>query len=228
MKENQGTQYSQMDIGSAPAITVPMEIVEVEVTSEALMGDYARAFVREASRVNPLLAEQVKLEESELVEYAEYLLTQRIRVIRNDCPDFRRLKVLYIPSFLQYMLSMIGQFVDRSFGLKFIPVVAEESKMTFEQALAVSEKIGSFERCLQIVQDAMPRSIDGDPNVMSTALIAGYVRSIKKVDHPAATYVTAFLGMTLRKEAALSVLYRVQYDDVDFITAALLTHKGLF
>lgn len=225
---DQRTPFSQMDIGSAPAISIPLETVEVEVTALALLGDYAKAFRREAQRVNPKRAEQVQLEDEELVEYADYLLTKRLQVIQNNCPDFRKLKILYIPSFLQYVLSMIGEVTNREFGLRLVPVQAHPSKMTFEQALAVSEKIGSFERDLQIVQDAMPRSIEGDSNVMSTALIDGYVRSYKKVEHPAATYVTAVLGMKLRQETAFRVLYRIQYDDVDFITAALLTNKRLY
>jgi hypothetical protein len=104
----------------------------------------------------------------------------------------------------------------------------KESDMTLERAYQISEKIGSFERDLQIVRDAMPRSMDGNPDVMSSALIAGYVRSYKPVGHPAATYVTAFSNMKLRQEMALSALYRIQYDDVSFIQMALTTQKGLY
>jgi hypothetical protein len=104
----------------------------------------------------------------------------------------------------------------------------QESKMSFEEALVISEKIGSFQDDLQIVKDAMPRSIEGDVDVMSTALIADYVRALKPVEHVASTYVTAFLGMRLKEEAAMGALYRVQYDDVAFIASALLTQKGLY
>jgi len=224
----QRTDFSKLDIGSTQPITKPMETVEVVVTSAGLMGDYARAFVREAKRVNPDRAKQVDLTEDELVDYANYLLAKRIQCVNNTCSDFRRLKALYIPSYLQYVLSMIGLVIDRSYGLRLVPVMNEGPMMSLDDALLVSEKIGSFENDLQIVQDAMPRDIYGDVNVMSTALIAGYVMSYQRVGHPAATYVTAFLGMTLRKETAFTALYRIQYDDLDFITAALLTQKGLF
>lgn len=225
---NKETKFSQMDIGSTQPTAKSMDVVEVVVSSDGLLGDYARAFVREASRVNPDLAKQVKLTEDELVQYADYLLTMRIQSVNGTCNDFRRLKALYVPSFLQYVLSMIGIVIDRSYGLKLIPVMDKGSKMTLTQALCISEKIGSFENDLQIVLDAMPRDVFGDKNVMSTALIAGYVMSYQKVDHPAATYVTAILKMKLRQETSFTALYRIRYDDVDFIAAALLTQKGLF
>jgi hypothetical protein len=109
-----------------------------------------------------------------------------------------------------------------------IPVMEHPSEMTFEEALSVSEKVGMFLDDLQIVQDAMPRSEQGNVDVMSTAMIAGYVRAMKKVDHVSATYVTAFLGMKLKEEAAMQTLYRVQYDDIGFIASALTTQRGLY
>ena len=94
--------------------------------------------------------------------------------------------------------------------------------------MEISSKIGAFEDDLQIVKDAMPRSEEGNPDVMSTALIADYVRSINKVQHVASTYVTAFMGLTLRKEAAMQVLYRVQYDDIEFIRSALISERRIY
>jgi len=220
--------FTNLNLGSNPPIAIPMEEVEVNLSGAGLMEAYASAFVREAFRMNPERAKAVDLKEDELIAYANYLLTKRIEVINNDCKDFRNLKVLYIPSFLQYVLSLIGIFINRARGLKFIPILENPSKMSYKEALAVSEKVGSLQDDLQIVQDAMPRDIYGNKDVMSTAIIAGYVRAYHEVDHPVATYVTAFLNMSLRKELDLAVLYRVQYDDVEFITSALLTSKELF
>ena len=59
-------------------------------------------------------------------------------------------------------------------------------------------------------------------------MIADYVRSLKAVTHVASTYVTAFLGMRLKEEIAMSALYRIQYDDIEFIATALTTHRGLY
>lgn len=228
MPVTSSVSFSSLDLGFTKPTSIPQDLITVEITSDSLIGDYAKAFVNEAFRVAPLRAEQVALTISEVEDYVNYLLTQRINVVRMDCPDFRKLKVLYVPSFIQYVLSMIGVVTDREKGIRIEPEMETPSSMSFDEALKISEKIGSFENDLQIVQDAIPRGIDGDKDVMSAAMIAGYVRSMHVVEHPAATYVTAFAGMKLQQEVAFAALYRVQYDDVEFIRSALLTQKGLF
>lgn len=220
--------FKGLDIGSSKPTSIPNENVEVEIGSKTLFGSYAKAFVAEARRVNPLRMEQIGLTVKELEAYAQFLLERRISHVNDTCVDFRKLKALYIPSFIQYNLAMIGKVVLRDDGLTLIPKYDGPKVMKLEEAYVISEKIGSLENDLQIVQDAMPRDVQGDVDVMSTALIAGYVRAIKPVEHVASTYVTAFLGMKLRQEAAFAVLYRVQYDDLNFIATALTTQKKLF
>lgn len=220
--------FSQLDLGSAKPTSVPMETIEVEICAEDYLSGFGEAFVNECYRVHPRRAEQVNLTSEELSRYAKYLLTKRIECVNGECKDYRKLKGLYIPSWIQHSLCLIGNVIMRDIGLSFKPVMAEESDMTLEEALKVSDKIGMFIDDLQIVQDAMPREITGDKDVMSTAMIAGYVRSIKPVEHVSSTYMSAFLGMKLKEEAAMSVLYRVQYDDVNFIIQALMTQRGIF
>lgn len=226
--ENNFGAFEALDIGTAQPISVPVELVEVEVGVDDLIGRYAKAFVNEAHRVNPLRAEQIALTEDEVEKYCHYLLVQRVKTVQMDCPLFRKLKVMYIPSYVQYALAMIGRVDIREKGLQLVPVADDKDIMTYEEALEVSEKIGSLIDDLQIVQDAMPRDIHGNRDVMSCALCGGYVRSLEKVEHVSATYVAAYLGMKLRQEVAFQALYRVQYDDVEFIASALTTHKGLF
>jgi hypothetical protein len=220
--------YQNLDLGSSKPTAVPMETIHATISSENLLAPYGKAFVNECYRVNPLKAEQVKLTGEEMEQYSKFLLDRRVRAVLGTCDDFRKLKSLYIPSWIQYNLSMIGEVIMRDRGLRILPELEETDIITFDQALAISEKIGSFEDDLQIVKDAMPRSTEGNKDVMMTAVIAGYVRSIDKVEHVSSTYVSAFLGMKLKEEMAMQVLYRVQYDDVAFIAAALMTQKGLF
>lgn len=220
--------FKGLDIGSSKPTSIPNENVEVEIGSETLFGSYAKAFVAEARRVNPLRMEQIGLTVKEVEKYSQFLLERRIAYVSETCTDFRKLKALYIPSFIQYNLAMVGKLILRDDGLTLIPVYVGPKTISLEEAYAISEKIGSLENDLQIVQDAMPRDVLGDVDVMSTALVAGYVRSIRPVQHVASTYVTAFLGMKLRQEASFAVLYRVQYDDLNFISTALTTQKKLF
>lgn len=219
--------FATLDLTGAQPTSVPMETIHVQVTADNLLGSYAHAFVQEAKRVAPLRAEQVQLTDAEMESYCQFLLYQRVLCAQDRCELFRKLKVLYIPVWIQYNLSMIGEVIIREKGLRFIPEM-EEPGVTFEQALQISNKVGAFERDLQIVQDAMPRSNKGDLDVMSAACIAGYVRSLEKVQHVASTYVNAFLGMKLREEAAMRVLYRIQYDDVAYIASVLTSERRIF
>lgn len=219
--------FDQLDLGSAKPTSVPQQTVEVMMTAE-LFTEYAKAFVTEAYRKNPLRAEQVQLTNDEVESYARYLLTKRIECVKGSCSDYRKLKTLVIPVWIQYNLSLIGEVVLRDKGLRFIPVEENSSTMTYEQAASISMKIESFMDDLQIVKDAMPRANTGNVDVMTTALIAGYVRGIEHVTHPIFTYVTAFMGGKLKEEMAWQVLYRVQYDDMAYIATALTSTRGLY
>jgi hypothetical protein len=227
MNNGNASTFTNLDLGSAKPISVPMETIEVKVEGD-LFGNYAKAFVKEAMRKNPLRAEQVNLTAEEVDAYSRFLLTKRIESVNGVCSDFRKLKGLYIPAWIQFNLAMIGRVVIRDRGITLMPVEDHASQMTLEEAIKVSEKIGMFEDDLQIVQDAMPRTEDGDLDVMSTALIAGYMRSLNPVKHPMSTYAAAFMGLKLKEEMAFAALYRVQYDDFAFIASALTTQRGLY
>lgn len=215
------SNFQNLDFGTVPS-AVKMEEIVVTFEAGALLGDYAKAFINEAARRMPLTAEQPgALTQDELLRYCNYLLTQRVNSVRMECPDWRKLKVLWIPSFIQFILSQIGEVTNREFGIRFTPVVANPSDMTFEEAAEISNKVSAYQEKLQMVKDAMPRGIDGDADVMSCAVIGDYVRSTRRVTHIYATYVSAFLNAKLQEEFAFKALYRIQYDDIAYIAAAL-------
>lgn len=219
--------FTTLDLGSANPISVPMETIETEV-SGAMFKEYASAFVKEAWRKNPLRAEQIGLTEQEMLDYTEYLMFKRIECVNNNCKDFRKLKALYIPAWIQHCLTLIGEVIIRDKGIKIVPVMNGECRLKFEEAARISDKVGMLIDDLQIVRDAMPRVPEGNQDVMTTALIADYMRSIEKVTHPAFTYVSAFLGLKLKEETMWASLYRVQYDDFAYIASALTATRGLY
>lgn len=225
---NQRTDYTKLDLGSSAPTTPPLETIEVYVSSQQLMADYARAFVREGWRVNPDLAKQVALTEDEMVEYAKFLLLKRLECVHGTCSDYRRLKVLYIPCFLQLVLSKLGEVIDRGVGLRFVPMSSDETSMTLAEAIKVSEKVGCFERELQIVRDAMPRDIAGDIDVMTQALIAGYACSYRERQHPLASYIAIFLEMKLQETVGYAISYRRRFDEVEYVRAALNSQREVF
>jgi len=219
--------FQSIDLGATKPTARKNEVVEVVVQPNAVLGNFAKAFVTEAERRNPLTFDRVQLTEQEVEDYVHYLMSRRVESVRQECKDFRKLKILWIPSFVQYALRLVGSVTIYGEGLILTPVMKEMSELTFDQARVISEKIGAFSPELQLVQDAMPRDVQGNVDVMSTALIAGYVCARKEV-HVAATYVCAFMGLKLQQEAAFQVLYRLRYDDLEYIASALVTQKGLF
>lgn len=224
---NDKVSFANLDLGSAPPTYTKMDEIIVHLSAENLLGDYAKGFVREAWRVHPRRAEQVALTAAEVQEYAHYLLYQRVLYVRGECKDFRALKTLWIPSYLQHALSKVGEYVNRIKGFWFKPD-CEPSTMTLDDARKVSNKIAAFENCLQVVRDAMPRGTDGDPEVMTTTLIANYVAAMDQLSHVSVSYLTAFLGLKVKQEIAMSSLYKVRYDDIEFIQCALTYEKGIY
>lgn len=226
MKNN--ANFISMNLGDTTPRAVDFTTVEVLVDPQLLLGSYAKAFVMEANRVAPFIQERVNLSVDEVQQYCSYLITQRVKIINGDGESTRKLKTLYIPAFIQYILSSVGIVIDRIYGLKLIPVVENPSTLKFSQAAEISERISMFIDKLQILYDAMPYDESGDEEVMASVLIDDTIRSYKVLTHPAATYASAFLGSRLRKDEALKAIYRISYDDVGFISAALITQKGIY
>lgn len=202
--------------------SVQNEIVEVIVNPSDLLASYAKNFVNEALRKHPLLAEQVSLTDTEVQEYAKYLLRQRVEHVNGNRKSARFVNLLYVPVWIEYTISNVGKLIIRDLGLTFVPKWDEDlATITDSEAKAISERIAMFEDVLQIVKNAFPNDDIGDQDLMTTALIADYVRATKELAHPVTTYLTAFLGLKLREENAFKVLYRVQYDDLSYLAQAL-------
>jgi len=219
--QSRGTsEFLSLDLGSGDPTTVPMETVLVQISAENLLGDYARAFISECHSRHHLRAKSVGLTEKELMRYCEFLLQRRCSQVAGSITDYGRLKSLAIPSFIQFCLENIGIVRRTDQGLIMRPVYDAEV-ISLEEAFAISNKVAQFEKDLVIVFDAMPRSLDGNVEVMSTALIAGYVKGMYEKVKPVYSYVTAFLGLKLVQESAFAALYRQVYDDYEFIRSAL-------
>lgn len=225
MPEISKDHFQSLDFGTGQPSPVKMETVEVVLSSGNLMNDYCKAFINEANRRMPLTAalkDALTLDELQL--YCDYLLTERVKCVYLNCPEWRKLKTLWIPSFIQYVLSCVGEVIVRDYGIKLMPVLPKYSELTFEQAAAISEKICAYADKLQMVRDAMPRGVEGDIDVMSCAIIESYVRSWRKASHASFTYVAAFLDAHLKEELAFKALYRIQYDDLEYLRSAFIAN----
>lgn len=214
-------------IPSSPSAT-EMEDVVVEINPTDFLEGYSRAFVYEAQRTNPIMFEAHPLTEEEVSAYSTFLINERINSVRNNCPNWKNLKLMWIPDWIQYVISLIGTFTNYEYGLRFLPVMDEKVQViTIQEAFAISEKISKYSTSLGMHKDAMPRGDEGDEDVMSCALISNRVKATKKLTHPESSYVAAFAGLSLRKEAAMNVLYRISYDDINYIRNDFLSNKKI-
>lgn len=215
-------------LGVKQASPVQLQTVEVEVSVDRIMEGYSKAFIHEANRVNFGLLDRSGLTADELTAYSAYLLTQRVKYVHQDCPQWRKLSNLWMPAFIQLAISLIGEVVIHEDGLRFIPIMREESAMTYEEAEAISNKLYNFYGVLQVLKNAFPRSIEGDKDVMTCVLINDYVRGYSKVTLVQSSYVAAFLNMRLKEEMKFADLFRQEYDHIDTIANAIVSEPSLF
>lgn len=222
-------QFTKLDLGGGSPVAANFDTIEVNINPELVSDQYAKGFVDECFRVAPVKAEKVNLTVQEMIDYVRFLLQRRIASVNYECSDFRRLGILAIPTFVQYVISTIGEVRLDDVGIIIKPKYNGPDVISLEKAIEISNKVRAFERDgLHIVFGAMPRSCEGDTDVMSCALIADRVVSMKEVAHPISTYAAAFANARIAKEAAFKVLYRTQYDDVDFIAHALPACGGVY
>lgn len=218
--------FSTMNFGTKPT-TSELETIAVEIDPKLMLHDYARAYAMEFYRRNPVRAEAVNITEEELAEYFTSLVALRVQCVQGKCKLWREAKALLIPAWVEFTLSQIGEVVDTDRGLRFIPTF--EKDVDIDAMLSTSNKLRSFiPDGVVLNKDALPRGIEGDYETMSMAIIGNYVNSQSKDSHPIASYVAAFLGFKLLEETSFKMLYRVRYDDVQFIKRSLLTEGAIF
>lgn len=236
-QNNKSNAKKEFDLDFGTVIsTSSLETVEVEMDPELIMRDYARIFTRNLQRVNhdkfgdigfnmrlPHKQSKSISAEEAMFHYFKGILKIRIESVHDNCPNWKRAKALYIPAWLQFTISRVGEFIDRKHGLKFSPVFGEEYDMSW--LLEFSEKLASFtEDGVEMFKDAFPRDREGSADTMSLAVIDNYVKGQHQVAS-INSYIAAFLGFKLKSDNNLAMLYRVRYDDVDFIASQLLATR---
>lgn len=217
--------FETLELVPCQAAPVKTEVLEVKVSTNQLSQGYVSAIMCELC-TNPRgeatfkwvrETEEFKkcpLNATNLERYLAFLLDQRCLFIANKCTNFGMLRGLYIPSYWQFVLSMIGEVRLRSRAILIRPISAEKSDMTIDEAYAISIQLDHFGEILHLHNAAMPRTKEGHADVMTSALIADQLRSMTDSVHPALAYVSAIADMKLAEEAKFAVLYRVQYDDI--------------
>lgn len=226
MNKNSMPQKSfNFDFGTKPT-TTSLDIIKVALDETIILKDFAKAYANELFRRNPAKAEEINLTASELQTYFTGIIAIRVKAIEGNCKDWRQAKLLAIPTWIQFVISQIGEVVDVERGLKFVPSFDREYDIN--ELLDVSTRLSSFSNDgVTMHRDAFPRDNEGDVDLMSMAIIDGYVKSMSATAHPITSYISAFLGAKLEEEAAFKILYRVRYDDVEFIRTMLMHEESL-
>lgn len=225
------------DFGTKPT-TDQLEEIKVEIHPDLMIGDFGIAYAKELMRRNPVKFEawvisreseeldHLSAVAKELTEYFTGLIQIRVDSVVSSVPKWREAKKLYIPTWIQFTLTQIGEVVDTVRGLRFTPAMSETYDIN--NLLVTSDKLRAFiVDGVSMHLDAFPRDREGDKDLMGMAIIDGYVRSMSELPHPIYSYVSAFLGAKLESEAAFKMLYRVRYDDVEFIRSMLMHEEAL-
>lgn len=198
--------------------TVPPRELHVCVNVTA-MSSFNHAFVSELERKNPLLSDKLNLTEEELIKYETFLLVNRVDIVNQNCKIIRNLKYLAMPCFVERVMTDVGICKIRDRALIIYPKVSDELRsnlITLEEAIQISSKIESCINDLAVVERAMPLAIEGNPEVMTLALIEDYVVGMGDYDDPLVQYITFALSCML-EETEFNNLYYMRYDDVKTI-----------
>jgi len=223
MNSEKASLYQKLNFGTKPT-TVDYQEIKVTVNPQVIMKDYAQAYLRELNRRNPDRGKEVGLTEEELFSYFTGLLSLRIQCINDVCKEWRRAKSLYIPSWIEFNLTMVGTVIDRDRGLKFTPVM--DMACDIQQLLVTSEKLAMFiPDGVVLHKNAMPREKEGHPDVMGMIILQNFIVSQTKLPHPIASYAAAFLGLKLEQEKNFAILYRIRYDDIGLIRDELIAER---
>lgn len=216
----------QINFGTRPT-TFELETIEVSIDTDVMLCDYAKAYSAELIRRNPGRYEVTNLDEAKLFDYFKGLVAIRIESLSDSCKVWRQAKQLLIPSFVQFALTQIGEVIDRDRGIRLIPKM--DATYSIADMLDVSFALQAFTSDgLVLHKDAFPRGTEGDIDVMSMAIISGYIVSQRMVSDPLASYIAGFMGMKIQEEASLKMLYRVRYDDLQFVKQSLLHEQKIF
>lgn len=194
----------------------PMELLTIEVSFERaeIFDSFVNAFMYKIEADGGQIQRHVQLSQDEANYYLEYLMYSRIQFLVGEKVNFDLLNQLWVPAFVDTALAMIGKYTDYSRNFEIVPVLKERKTFDEDEIRRIGLKFARLKDVTHMVLGGLSRRKDGDAEVMTTACIAGYVRSMSEVSTPLKTYLTGFLNTKLVEEASFHVLYRVQYDDI--------------
>lgn len=201
--------------------------VEVKINATQMLQDFSNSFYLELSRANDRLVDRVQITAGEIMQYFTGILQLRIMDVQGGNKFRKYESQMYMPAWIQFSISQIGQVIDTTYGLTFNPTMDFE-ELDIDTMLKTSSKLKYFRDAgVELLNRAFPRSIQGDANFMTLAVIKGKVASYKEGQSPLSMYLAAFLDSTIEEHMTLRGLYRIEYQDVEYVKRVLETTGGL-
>lgn len=230
--------YSTGFNGLDSKFSKPIPATHHQVVVELHMTDMANAYVQgilfEMARVMPNQWDMMPISSEEMHNYIIYIISERVKAIHGSCANWRADKELWIPSFIQYLISQMGEVFVADKGILVTCELADKVDYSLEDALKVNQKLRLYaEEMKSFHQDAFPRGKEGSLDFMVTAVIEGVVRSLSVLSHPAVTLLTAFTDMRVVRvddQDADSVFlerYDQRYDEVPYIKSVFSSQAGV-
>jgi len=220
-------KFEDLDYGSR---SYGISVEELSLTFNlSMFSDYAKAYYGEIQRRNIRKLESSELSVEELETYFKSLFIIRIKSLGiSGFKEWRQARQLYIPAWIQLIISKYGVLNKPEFGIRIVPTI--DGTVNVNDLLVTSNKLSSFvDDGMFMVKDGFPRETEGDVDVMMMAVFENQVRGIIRPDNPSplAQLVTAFTNAKIEQDTTLKALYRISYDDVDFIKSMLLNDRRL-
>lgn len=223
--------YCTLDVGTQGPAMGELNEIGVEIIPQEMFQTYILNLVSQTHQRASNEAQRVDLEAEELEFYFSYLLSMRIRQVRYEKMSSGKLQELWYPNFFIHCLQMIGRVLIRPRAILLFPVMMgliEDTPENYQRAVKVSFKLETLNHVLRVTKGGFPRSVEGNADVMSVALVKDRVRAVQHLGHVAMSFIGAVLNFTLDKEVAFKSTHPVLYDDVKLLQSALLFRSELY
>lgn len=213
------SKFDGMDLFREKEGNIPLRRIEVVVSASYFKEDIAEGFAHMIKVRDSLKAEQVKLTADELTSLFHYMLTMRVRQVNRQDVPWKDLKEIILPDYCQYILSLVGIYIDDDHRLEIVPVMDQESNLTYDEALKISRKLRELVDDFDVVNDCMPRKKSGAQGLMSCLVIDAFIRSYRRDNNNMQVAVAGLLNLKIKEETDILAKYEKVYNDINSIHA---------
>lgn len=225
--------------------TSTAKLQEIPVRMDLLLFEqFAKGLEADLQRRNWKLFDNSNISVEDLFKYLALPLVYRISdfegVPKNETNSFKyygdlprhQVNNLNYPFWIEHVVAQVGIAVDYDYGLKFVPqlLLTEEVNLHLDRdkIIAIHHLLGAYEEYgLALVTNVLPKGTEGNIDVMAMTIIEDIVKSYKHL-HPAGSYVAAFLGNKIAQQKEWSSLFRVSYEEVEYIRTQFQISSHLY